>query len=473
MSAKGEQEPPTDSRTGQSHYPWDTTPFQSTINPHKTYDTRSQTMKSQRFLISAAILAVLLALMVGLGALPSARAGGQAQAPQPQQITGPQAEVGNAFTYQGYLKDGSNPANGKYDFQFILYNALSGGSQAGSIVATDDVAVTKGLFTVALDFGTVFDGTGLWLEVAVRPGSSTGSYAILSPRQEITPAPYALSLKPGATIQGDSSSANLGTDYVGVYGEGRYGVRGYSDSPGGYGGYFANPSDVGVYGEGHYGVRGYSDSLSGYGGYFANPSNVGVYGEGDYGVYGFTTYNAGYGGAFYNTDSSGVAVLAAGSGKIKSTADTQIVVNPFNFRGSSTATSTPKVLPITDDGGWTYLRTSASGSQAATLPVTLPVQVFGVPQKLKSIKVCYHLDDASSYIDKTEAYYANDYSVSTSLFVDDTNRTSLSWTCYTVNDPTPNPIQGSFFVRFGLYYAGTDWPHDIIIGNITLTLTEN
>jgi hypothetical protein len=34
-----------------------------------------------------------------------------------------------AFTYQGRLQDGGAPANGSYDFQFTLWDALSGGTQ--------------------------------------------------------------------------------------------------------------------------------------------------------------------------------------------------------------------------------------------------------------------------------------------------------------------------------------------------------
>ena len=62
----------------------------------------------------------------------------------------------------------------------------------GSTIIKDDVAVTEGVFTVSLDFGDVFDGTQLWLQVQGRPGGSTGGYITLRPRSEITPVPYAL-----------------------------------------------------------------------------------------------------------------------------------------------------------------------------------------------------------------------------------------------------------------------------------------
>lgn len=38
--------------------------------------------------------------------------------------------------------------------------------------------MTERLLTVQLDFGDVFDGTALWLEVAVRPGDSGGAYTL-------------------------------------------------------------------------------------------------------------------------------------------------------------------------------------------------------------------------------------------------------------------------------------------------------
>src|SRR5215212_11487351 len=70
---------------------------------------------------------------------------GQAQGQQGQP-TQPQSAIGSGFSYQGQLKDGGNPANGPYDFQFKLYDASSGGTQAGSTVAMLNQPVTGGLF---------------------------------------------------------------------------------------------------------------------------------------------------------------------------------------------------------------------------------------------------------------------------------------------------------------------------------------
>ena len=98
-----------------------------------------------------------------------------------------------AFTYQGRLLNNSAPANGTYDMQFTLYDALSGGSQVGTPLTNSTVAVTNGLFTVVLDFGGgVFTGAGRWIQVGVRTNGSVGAYTILSPRQQISSTPYAI-----------------------------------------------------------------------------------------------------------------------------------------------------------------------------------------------------------------------------------------------------------------------------------------
>jgi len=103
-----------------------------------------------------------------------------------------QATLGTDFTYQGKLTDGGAPANGLYDFEFKLYDDLSVGTQVGSTVPLGDVTVTNGLFTVQLDFGAVFDGTALFLDIGVRPGASVGAYTTLTPRQALTATPYAI-----------------------------------------------------------------------------------------------------------------------------------------------------------------------------------------------------------------------------------------------------------------------------------------
>jgi hypothetical protein len=97
-----------------------------------------------------------------------------------------------SFTYQGQLKFQGVPANGVADLSFRLWDAEEGGVLAGS-VGPISVDVTNGLFEVDLDFGDgIFDGLAYWIEVEVEFPSGAGNWTVLSPRQSITPAPYAL-----------------------------------------------------------------------------------------------------------------------------------------------------------------------------------------------------------------------------------------------------------------------------------------
>jgi len=164
-------------------------------------------MKRQQLLIGVLALGLLLALAVGLT---------HAQGAEPQGELSPQADpVGTAFTYQGYLTDGGSPANGDYDFEFELYDDPDTGTQVGDIVTVDGKIVTDSLFTVELDFGSgIFTGEALYLEIGVRPGGSTGAYTTLSPRQALTPAPYALAL-PGLRTQQNATSPNVIGGYSG------------------------------------------------------------------------------------------------------------------------------------------------------------------------------------------------------------------------------------------------------------------
>ena len=105
------------------------------------------------------------------------------------------APLGTGFTYQGHLYDNNDLADSFYDFHFRLYDSNSGSGQIGSDVNVFGIDVIDGYFTVQLDFGSsVFDGNAVWLEIGVRPGDQNDPnvYTSLMPRQELTPAPYAL-----------------------------------------------------------------------------------------------------------------------------------------------------------------------------------------------------------------------------------------------------------------------------------------
>lgn len=103
------------------------------------------------------------------------------------------APLGSSFTYQGRLEDAGAPASGSYDFEFRLHTDLSSALPIAAPEVREDVALTDGVFTVDLDFGSAaFGGEARFLAISVRPGASTGAFTPLTPRQRVAPAPYAI-----------------------------------------------------------------------------------------------------------------------------------------------------------------------------------------------------------------------------------------------------------------------------------------
>jgi len=99
---------------------------------------------------------------------------------------------GTAFTYQGRLNNGGGAANGSYDLTFTLFATNSTGVAIAGPVTNTAVAVTNGLFTTLVDFGSgAFIGTSNWLAIAVSTNAAN-SFTTLAPRQQVTPTPYAL-----------------------------------------------------------------------------------------------------------------------------------------------------------------------------------------------------------------------------------------------------------------------------------------
>src|SRR2546428_6986375 len=67
------------------------------------------------------------------------------------------------------------------------------GAQVPVVLGYPTVAVSNGLFTTGLDFGSnVFNGTTWWLEISLRRAGTFGEFVFLSPRQPLTPTPNAL-----------------------------------------------------------------------------------------------------------------------------------------------------------------------------------------------------------------------------------------------------------------------------------------
>jgi len=267
-----------------------------------------------------------------------------------------QTPMGTAFKYQGRLTDGGSPANGLYDFEFTLYDSM--GFPAGSPTLVNDHDVSNGLFSATLDFGsTPFQGGAMFLEIAVRPGPSSDPYTTLSPRQELTPTPYALyalnapsssglTLPYQGTLTGQEEGTHAldiendapesstirgvasGSDGKGVFGSSSgtygYGVRGGATGDGGVGVYGSAYTDAltAIYGRAA-GTPPQGEHNTG-GHFLAFGSNsVGVYGEAERGVLGVssngtgvrgeTDASGGYGVAGINNATTGNAIAVYGA----------------------------------------------------------------------------------------------------------------------------------------------------------------
>lgn len=204
------------------------------------------------------------------------------------------AAVASGISYQGRLTSpGGTPLDGTYTMRFIVYDDATAGTALWDS-GDRNVPVEDGLFTVQLGVDQAdFDGQALWLSIVINGET-------LSPRQEILPAPYALSLRPGADIVGEAiaegdailagyapatgtalyADANGG---AGLYGdsENNYGVWGSSNES--WGGYFTSTGGYGLRveteGSDHYDHGAYVTAGGGYGVYAQSAQNQGVRGE--------------------------------------------------------------------------------------------------------------------------------------------------------------------------------------------------
>ncbi len=318
------------------------------------------------------LLAVVGILVIVVGSVMAAQVRAQELTPfqtSPWQgegkvgVLSPQAGVSTAFTYQGRLTNSSSgdPIAGPCDFQFSLWDSGLTGSQVGSTQTNTNVSLDSGYFGVALDFGSAaFAGEARYLQIAVQCPAGSGGYTPLDGRVELTAAPYAHSLRPGALIQGSVAPGSIvkvqntatgmiagnglggvSANGTGVYGESQsstgIGVEGKAASTGkgvrgesfsGYGVYGEATGDSGVI----YGVYGTTASPTGHGVFGTSPSNsflyagvtgantgggagAGVYGYsvGGYGVHGRATSGTGIYGTGSATGTVGIAADSSGS----------------------------------------------------------------------------------------------------------------------------------------------------------------
>ncbi|MFN2134333.1 MAG: hypothetical protein ACK2UK_00150 [Candidatus Promineifilaceae bacterium] len=234
-------------------------------------------MNSKRLFFPAAL--VILALLAGgvLGALAQRNE----QPPLPAGLT--LDTEGSGIGYQGRLASSTGASlDGSYTMRFFIYDQDAGGTSLWDSGAMP-VAVSKGLFNVVLDVDQAdFSGQPLWLEIRV-------SGETLSPRQPLLPAPYALSLKPGADMIGTNIAP---ADAVLAGYAPATGTALLADAAGGAGLYAGSDATYGVWGA----------SQNGWGGFFTSENGHGIRVNTDGGDH--------YDHGAYITAAQGYAVLA-------------------------------------------------------------------------------------------------------------------------------------------------------------------
>ncbi len=123
--------------------------------------------------------------------------------------------VGTAFTYQGQLKQDGVPVSDTCDMLFTLWDGPVSGPPSilvGPLIWFDGgpgnqppVDVDNGLFSVKPDFDSeAFNGDARFLQIAVRCPTGDGSFTTLTPRQELTPGPYAIFAPQGGGVGGNT-----------------------------------------------------------------------------------------------------------------------------------------------------------------------------------------------------------------------------------------------------------------------------
>ena len=309
----------------------------------------------------------------------------QAEPPAPSSGLTLAGIVASKISYQGRLTDtAGNPLNGSYNLLFQLWNDATAGSQIGSNIVRNNVPVGNGLFTVDLDVPQdAFNGQALWLQIQV-------SGQTLSPRQELLPVPYALSLRPGARIAGNSTGAiaevnNQGAGValyaqgagLGVEGVGTTGILGTGSSGHGVHGTVGtgntaaavlgennNLFGIGVEGRSYTGVRGQGqtgvlgEGIEGSGVAGTSVVGSGVSGQGPTGVYGFSQIVGGVG--VHGFSNLGDGVLGVSQGDWETAAVRGKAVGN-GYGGYFTSTNSTGVKAIGDNEGLCARATSDIG----------------------------------------------------------------------------------------------------------------
>lgn len=118
----------------------------------------------------------------------------------------------SAFSYQGQLNNAGTPANGNFEMEFRLFDAVTDGNQIGEVVAVGSLPAINGHYSTTLDFGadSFDDVSPRFLEISVRPAGNQGPFVVLSPRQPVRSTPFAIQARKAAVADVANNALQLG-----------------------------------------------------------------------------------------------------------------------------------------------------------------------------------------------------------------------------------------------------------------------
>jgi hypothetical protein len=380
-------------------------------------------MTNRWIVIGVLVLALLLALAAGLG---------QAQGPEPGEQVQPEGaeslaeDVLGYIPIQGRLTDANgNPLNGTHTLTFRFYDAALGGSAVCEGIYI--VEVTNGLFDIAIG-GTCdssdIKGQQLYL------GLDVDNDGEMEPRQAIYPVPYARSLLPGAVIEGDVPDAGVLQVANLSQSSGSIGIQGRA------GGLAAT----------NYGVYGSSLSPFGYGGYFVGATFLG----------------------------DGVALKAAGSGIIQSSAESYLWISGNSLQKANSDDTTR--WEYDDYGGYKVYRGSdVAPLKRVVLPVTIPGQLYGQNVRVTGMDLYYTIDGDFAEIDAVIVRRQDGVGAGNGILYDDTPLHCGVAQCTKHWDLTQNNVlsdqRGILHIVLRLDFA--DGISYVQVGGVRLTLEHD
>lgn len=354
---------------------------------------------------------------------------------------------------------------------------LSGTSIASGTVpeARIDAALARDSEVMSLVLAS--DGSGSGLNADLLDGLHSTAFATAA--HSHYGASWSGSATKGLSVQTDATGAGkaalFGQEGTGAGTSFARPAGVWGDSTNGYGVLGSTYSSIGVLGFAvastgqTYAVRGENLSRSGSGVHGTAFATSGT----NYGVYGSTASTNGVGVYGTAPSNGGVAIKAAGSGVIQSTADSYVFVSGNTLvKNLNTDTTRWDIQP---NGAARIWRGATAGGKSVYFPVSVPAQLYGQPVTVASATVYYVCSNPTNgYIANTICSKQTDADSYALLSADYVSRQSTVVTNYTLTFSSNNRLTsdaGALGFYLNLAFANdTDY---VQIGGIRFRLSHD